>query len=716
MDTTDVPITVANVAMDTTDVPITVAADRTLTENSIAVHPLDTDVLFCGNNSTDWDGTQVNTLFGTQVGWSLDGGLTWTSQNEGPGGVGNNGDPAAVIDRSGKFYVGYISSASGQGVSYSTDTGATWTHVTIAPGPPGVFDLLDKNHFAVDNIPSSAFVGQAYSAWTEFIFGGANDNDIVFSRSLDGGATWSAGLNISNGVAAGNHNQGVNLQVGPNGEVYATWAIYDAFPADENAIGFNRSLDGGATFTGETRIITNIRGHRNTALPNTTIRRNSFPSMAVDVSGGPRNGSIYIVWTNVGVPGVNTGDADIYLIRSTDQGATWSTPVRVNTDATTNAQWFPWVSTDPRTGELYVIFYDRRDDTGDSLTTTYVAHSTDGGSTWTNLRVGDVQFTPTPIPGLAALYMGDYLGIAAKDCQVFPLWSDDRTNFHTAYTSPFNFDETAPAITCPADVVQGNDPGLCSAVVNYAAPTVADNCPDVTGVCAPPSGSIFPVGMTTVTCTATDSGLASTSCSLEVTVNDTEAPIIAPSSDIGPTECTSPAGAVVNYTVPSATDNCAPAPPVTCTPPSGSTFPLGSTTVDCNATDASGNSSSSSFTVTVVDTAPPTISSLTPSPAVLWPPNHRMVPVNVAVAASDVCDAILACQITALSSNEPVNGPGDGNTAPDWQITGALSVNLRAERSGGGNGRIYTITLMCTDDSGNHSTSNTTVIVPHDRR
>jgi hypothetical protein len=630
------PIPLKKDAMATPDVRITAANDRTLTENSLAVHPLDSDVLFCGNNATDWDGSQVNNIFGTQVGWSLDGGLTWTSQNEGPGGVGNNGDPAAAVDRTGKFYIGYIANDGGQGVSYSTDTGTTWTHVTVAPGPPGAFDLLDKNHFAVDNVAGSAFVGRAYSAWTEFIDGGANDNDIVFTRSTDGGATWSAGANISNGVAAGNHNQGVNLQTGPNGEVYATWAIYDAFPADETAIGFNRSTDGGVTFTGEARILSDIRGIRNTALPNTTIRKNSFPSMAVDVSGGPRNGSIYIVWTNVGVPGTNTGDADIYLIRSTDQGATWGTPVRVNTDATTSSQWFPWVSVDASTGELNVIFYDRRDDAANTMATTYIAHSIDGGTSWTNLRVGDVQFTPAPIPGnIAAGYMGDYLGIASQECRVFPLWSDDRTSFYTAYTSPITFDETPPAITCPADVVQPNDPGLCSAVVVYPDPVASDNCGAVTVACAPPSGSVFPVGATTVTCTATDgAGLVST-CAFTVTVNDVE---------------------------------------------------------------------------------PPVITSVSASPDVLWPPNHKMREVTVVATATDNCDPDPDCEVTAVSSNEPVTGRGYGNFAPDWILTGGQTVSLRAERAGFGDGRIYSVTDTCTDGSGNGSSAVVEVTVPHDMR
>ncbi len=445
-------VVLPNAPMDNPDVRITSANNRTLSENSIAVSPLDNKILFCANNSTDSPVTQV---FGTQVGWSTDGGLTWVSQNEGPGGVGNNGDPAAVIDLNGKFYVGYIDGTGGMGVSYSTNMGATWSHVdvTTAGGQ-------DKNHLMVDNVASSPYAGRVYNAWVD-LGGGVNDNDIVFSFSSNGGANWSALTNISNGVAAGSHNQGCNIQTGPNGEVYVAWSVYDAFPADETAIGFNRSTTGGATWVGEARVVTGIRGHRNTSLPNTSIRRNSFPSMAVDVSGGPRNGTIYMVWTNIGVPGVNTGDADIYIVKSTNQGVNWSTPVRVNNDATTNSQWFPWMSCDPVTGDLSVVFYDRRDDAGNNLTTAYVAHSIDGGATWENFRVGDVQFTPAPIPGLAGGYMGDYLSIASRGGRAYPLWSDNRSSVFTAYVSPFAY----------SDPTDPNPPTGAAAYSDYSTPT-----------------------------------------------------------------------------------------------------------------------------------------------------------------------------------------------------------------------------------------------------
>jgi hypothetical protein len=513
---------------DTPDVLITTATDRTISENSIFVSPLDDQIVLCANNSSDWPVTEI---FGTQVGWSTDGGVTWTSQNEGPGGFRNKGDPAAVINPNGHFIVGYITSQRGQGVSISTDTGASWAHVTVATVPDTMFDLLDKNHLMVDNAASSPYQGNLYSAWTEFIDGGPNEDQVVISRCSDGGYTWSSPEDISSGLGAGSHNQGVNIQTGPNGEVYATWAVYDDWPADEVAIGFTSSTDGGASWAAESRILTNILGIRETTLPNENSRANSYPTMAVDVSGGPRNGWIYIFWTNQGVPGVNTGDADIYMIRSSDGGTSWSTPVRVNDDATTNAQWFPWATCNPTTGDLYVIFYDRRDDPGDLLTTAYVACSSDGGSTWENFRVGDAQFTPGTIPGFMWNYMGDYLGIAARGCHVYPHWSDDRSGVFTAYVSPLFVDNEAPTVTCPADItvecndycgVPSDDPQLTDFFNGVSA---SDACGDVVDITDDRPGC-FPVGTTAVTFVATDQSGNEGVCEANVTVEDTTPPEI----------------------------------------------------------------------------------------------------------------------------------------------------------------------------------------------
>ncbi len=142
-------------------------------------------------------------------------------------------------------------------------------------------------------------------------------------------------------------------------------------------------------------------------------------------------------------------------------------------------------------------------------------------------------------------------------------------------------------------------------------------------------------------------------------------------------------------------------------------YPLGETLVVLTVTDDSGLTASCTATVTVVDTQPPVIGAVRATPNVLWPPNHKMVPVEVRVAVSDNCTSNPICMIAAVASNEPVNGPGDGNTSPDWLFTD-LTATLRAERSGKGDGRIYTIDVHCTDAAGETSVASVEVIVPHD--
>lgn len=110
---------------------------------------------------------------------------------------------------------------------------------------------------------------------------------------------------------------------------------------------------------------------------------------------------------------------------------------------------------------------------------------------------------------------------------------------------------------------------------------------------------------------------------------------------------------------------------------------------------------------------PPTISGVSVDKPTLWPPNHQMVDVTVNYGSSDPCSAPV-CTLT-VSSSEPVNGTGDGNTSPDWVVVDAHHVQLRAERSGNGNGRVYTITIACKDAAGNMATSTATVTVAHDQ-
>jgi hypothetical protein len=146
-------------------------------------------------------------------------------------------------------------------------------------------------------------------------------------------------------------------------------------------------------------------------------------------------------------------------------------------------------------------------------------------------------------------------------------------------------------------------------------------------------------------------------------------------------------------------------------------YGFGVTAVAYRATDAIGNTAACETTIDVADTRPPRIARISAAPDRLWPPNHQMKTVTVDVVATDVCDAAVSCSVVGIASNEPEDALGDGDTPYDFEIVDANTVRLRAERGGPGAGRVYTITVECTDGtSGNTTQATTTVAVPHDQR
>jgi probable HAF family extracellular repeat protein len=222
----------------------------------------------------------------------------------------------------------------------------------------------------------------------------------------------------------------------------------------------------------------------------------------------------------------------------------------------------------------------------------------------------------------------------------------------------------------------------------------------------------YPRGNTSVTLTVTDSKGASSQCSGTATVIDNTPPAV-----------TAPA-AVTKYTGPGATscgtiisdaslgtvvanDNC---PGVTVTRsgvPANNSFPVGTATVTYTAKDAAGNTATATQVVTVVDNTLASITNVSANPSTLWPPNHKMVAVTVNYTSTDNCGQP-TCQISSVTCNEPIS-------SSDYIIVDAHHVKLSADRLGSGNGRIYTITIICTDASGNSSSQAVTVTVPHDQ-
>ena len=296
------------------------------------------------------------------------------------------------------------------------------------------------------------------------------------------------------------------------------------------------------------------------------------------------------------------------------------------------------------------------------------------------------------------------LGVKAVTCKATDAAGNEGVrSFDVTIT-----DTIAPEMNVPTSIVV-EATGSAGAVATFSASATDIVSGTFAASCSPASGSMFGLGVTQVMCTATDGAGNAASAHFNVIVQDTTAPAVTVPADMT-VEAANSSGGIAIF-VASASDVVSGSLGAVCNPASGSTFPFGVTTVTCTSTDGAGNEGSSSFKVTVRDTTAPAIGSVTPSQSVLWPPDHRMVALTVAVAATDRVN-VPVCSISGITSSEVINGLGDGDMAPDWSIGSGLTFQLRAERSGKGPGRTYTVTVSCRDSAGNQSSSSTTVKVP----
>ena len=178
---------------------------------------------------------------------------------------------------------------------------------------------------------------------------------------------------------------------------------------------------------------------------------------------------------------------------------------------------------------------------------------------------------------------------------------DDEGLTATDVVSVIVQDTTPPTIACPANLTV-EAASSAGAIVNYPLATATDTVSTPTIVYSQASGTVFPLGQTSITVTASDAAGNSASCSFDVVVQDTTAPILSNVPANISHQATSGAGRVVDYALPAASDIVDTTPSVACNPPSGSTFAIGTTTVTCTATDDAGNHATASFTVNI--TAP----------------------------------------------------------------------------------------------------------------
>ncbi|HEY3250762.1 MAG TPA: T9SS type A sorting domain-containing protein [Ignavibacteria bacterium] len=371
-----------------------------------------------------WNSWESPTFWGTGFCFSNNGGTTWTGNKVMIPYPTDQGDPGPWIYPTGSTWSGRLGISYIAGAGYSTDNGTTWTgHVGYTGG-----SSFDKNLSGVDDISGSPFYGRAYTVWTYF-----SSNRIYISYTTDGGGSWSPGAPVSPVPAGGHHHQGCDVEVGPGGVVYVVWAncLTNGQNSTEDFLGFAKSTDGGVTWTGVTDNAVDINGLRTSNLYN-GIRANGFPRIAIDHTGGSRNGWIYVAIGEKSIaPATDVGD--MCLARSTNGGTTW-THTRINQDTPGNGkfQFMGDIDVAPD-ASVGCGYYDQRNTTS-PVTEYWFSRSLDGGNTWTDVAASDHTFIPAPIPGLAGGYQGDYTGLTTAAGKFWPMWADNSSGIYQVWT------------------------------------------------------------------------------------------------------------------------------------------------------------------------------------------------------------------------------------------------------------------------------------------
>jgi hypothetical protein len=403
------------------------AGPAPVNEDAMAVDPINHQYVTTTGN--DYNCGSLQGIYS-----SMDNGRTWKRQCMTPmAGNGGLGDISPGYDTQGNDYVVGINSPNGGStgtvvVQKSTDHGQTWgtAHVAVTNVLGG---LPDKPWLEIDTNATSPRKDSLYVSDTQF--DASSNSQISVSHSTNGGTTWTT-VKASAFHTFPEVAQFSDLAVGTDGTVYLSYMICTANGPTGDCGGtvakmmFQKSTDGGATWSSPVQMATvkmaaDSCGAFYGCLPNTPERLSNIPTIAVDTSGGARNGQLYAVMYNAGSSGLK-----VEVVSSTDGGATWGAPVLVSPN-TANDQFFPWLNVGP-TGLVGVTWLDRRNDPANVNYDAYLTASSNGNASYpASLKVSTAISDPFN-DGFGGGFMGDYTGNAWAGANVFYMsYMDMRT-------------------------------------------------------------------------------------------------------------------------------------------------------------------------------------------------------------------------------------------------------------------------------------------------
>jgi len=358
------------------------------------------------------------------VGYTFDGGQTWTDTLLVVPPHPRQSDPVMVVDDDGNYFACSLCLPWGNGpsgiyVQKSTDGGVSWGNpVAVVDSNPDFFE--DKQWICIDRTfgPTN---GNIYIPWARFD-ADFQQNQVVLSYSHDNGISYGGPVAVSDGRFI----QWPTVTTGMGGEVIVAW--YSGFPL---GIYTDISYDGGVTFGIDSLVVPINTGSTEI---NGGISVFPYPALASDVNlSSPHLGNIYMVFMDY-----NIIDMDIFFARSDNTAGSWSIPVRLNDDALYNGadQFHPWISVDD-VGIIHVIFYDRRLDNNNLLFDVFYTRSEDGGDTWTpNERITTVSSDPGQ--AITAGLIGEYIGLSAWLGEIQMVWTDTRNGDQDVYSGRMN--------------------------------------------------------------------------------------------------------------------------------------------------------------------------------------------------------------------------------------------------------------------------------------